>query len=69
MLLPRRAAFGVFNLAGKLLKSIAAQGISPAGLESFKQQWNGSQDNPLGPAAGPSAAALVAPGALLALLA
>ena len=25
---------------GKLLKSIAAQGISPAGLEDFKRQWS-----------------------------
>lgn len=29
-----------FTPAGKLLKSIAAQGISPAGLDDFKSQWS-----------------------------
>lgn len=29
-----------FAPAGKLLRSIAAQGISPAGLEDFKRQWS-----------------------------
>jgi hypothetical protein len=30
---------GAFMPAGKLLRSIAAQGVSPAGLQEFQRQW------------------------------
>ena len=62
---PRRPAFGVFNLAGKLLKSIAAQGISLAALEGFKQQRRIARQSPWCPA-GLVLPPWLAPGALLA---
>jgi hypothetical protein len=38
--LSQGAGLGLPVRGGKLLKSIAAQGISPAGLEDFKRQWS-----------------------------